>query len=91
MDFKEILEIAKSELQGLTSVPNPDFRLEQAEFDEEQNVWEVVVSYLVDNTNKKINPLTKISTGFEYLRMYKTVKINSDRQVEGFYMYEKQR
>ena len=44
--MKELLEIAKAELQDLTTVTNPDFRLEQAEFNKRENEWEIVVSYL---------------------------------------------
>ena len=91
MNFKELLDIAKAELADLTSVDNPDFRLEQAEHDKETNVWEIVVSYLVENANRKIRPLTNLSTGFEYLRMYKALKINADKEVIGLYMFEAQR
>ena len=91
MNFKELLDIAKAELADLTSVDNPDFRLEQAEHDKETNVWEIVVSYLVENANRKIRPLTNLSAGFEYLRMYKALKINADKEVIGLYMFETQR
>ena len=36
MKLKDILTIAESELADLSSVPNPDFRLEQAVFKKEE-------------------------------------------------------
>ena len=56
ISLKELLEIAVSELSVLTTVSNPDFRLEQAEFIDTKNEWEIVVSFLVENTNKRNNP-----------------------------------
>jgi hypothetical protein len=68
--MKELLEITKAELQELTSVSNPDFRLEQAEFSKRDKEWEIVVSFLVPNTNKRSTPIvTAIVSEFPYYRL----------------------
>lgn len=85
MKLKELLSRAKSELQPLTNVKNPDFRIEQAEYLKKENVWEVVVSYLVPNVNQP-NKLYTFSN-FEYLRLYKKLKVNDQNEVIGVYIF----
>ena len=87
MTLKEIHQIAKNELQDLTTLPNPDFRLEQAEYNEENGIWDIVVSYLVENTNKRTSGLAMLSSDFQFHRMYKRLKINNQNEVIGFYIY----
>ena len=89
MNLKDLLTIAKSELNGLSTLANPDFRLEQAEYKEDESIWEVVVSYLVENTNKRVatTPLAQLTSDFQYHRIYKKLKINANKEVVGLYIY----
>lgn len=87
MTLKELLEIAKKHLLPLTTIPDPDFRLEQAEFNKKEAVWEIIVSFLVENPNKKSNPLTALASSFQHHRMYKKVKIMTNGDFVGFYIY----
>ncbi len=87
MDLKELLDIAKNHLKGMTTIKYPDFRLEQAEYNKSERVWDIVVSYLVEKTNKRKNPLPVITTEFEFHRIYKRLKIDSNKNVVGFYIY----
>jgi hypothetical protein len=89
MNLKELYEIAKNELESLSTLENADFRLEQAEFNKDEEVWEVVVSYLVENTNKPFSALGALTSGFTFHRIYKKVKIDKNNQVIGFYIFEK--
>lgn len=89
MNLKELYQIAKTELSELSSLENSDFRLEQAEYKKEEEIWEIVVSYLVENTNKPTSPLGALTAGFTYFRIYKKVKIDNEKNVIGFYIYEK--
>lgn len=89
MKLKELYAIAKKELGELSPLGNADFRLEQAEYNQEEKEWEIVVSYLVENTNKPIHPFTPLATDFPFYRMYKKVKINDQNEVVGFYIYDK--
>lgn len=89
MTFKELYQIAKESLEQLSPLEQADFRLEQAEFNKKDKVWEIVVSYLVENINKPESPLGAFSSGFKYHRVYKQVKIDNDKNVLGFYMFEK--
>lgn len=90
MNFKELYQIAKNELKNLSSLEDADFRLEQAEYNKEEKVWEIVVSYLVNNTEKPRSPLGPITMGYDFQRVYKKVKIDDDnKRVIGFYLFEK--
>lgn len=90
MNLKELLDVVKLELRDLSSLENPDFRLEQAEFKQEDEVWEIVISYLVDNTNPRNNSLLAISSEFKYHRIYKKIKIDKNKEILGFYIFEHQ-
>ncbi len=90
MKFKEILEIAKSQLMDMSPLGNPDFRLEQAEYIENEEIWDVIVSYLVPNSNKKSSPFAAITAEFEFFRIYKRLKIDKEKNIIGFFMYEKE-
>jgi hypothetical protein len=85
--LKELREVAEAELRSLTSVSNPDVRLEQAEFNESNNEWDIVVSYLVENTNKRTNAFGLPTSEFEYHRIYKKLKIDSAKEVVGLYIF----
>lgn len=89
MNLKELYQISKAELSELSSLDNSDFRLEQAEYDKEKKIWEIVVSYLVENTNKPTSPIGALTGGYQFHRIYKKVKIDDDKNVIGFYIYEK--
>jgi hypothetical protein len=87
MTLKELLDLAKQQLKDLSTLTNPDFRLEQAEFDEDDKTWEIIVSYLVENTNKRSNPLSALTSEYQYYRIYKKVIINEKKEIVGFYIY----
>lgn len=87
MTLKELIEIAKTELKDLSTLDNPDFRLEQALFNKDENEWEIVVSYLVENTNKRSSAFSAITSEFQFFRMYKKLIINSEKKITGFYIY----
>lgn len=53
MKLRDLLLIAQQELFDLDNTIK-DMRLEQAVFNQKENLWEVVISYLVDNKNKII-------------------------------------
>ena len=88
MNFKELYTLAKAELDNITEVEKSDFRLEQASFNETNETWEVVISYLVENNNQTVNPLTRIKGMAPFERVFKKVIIDSNQGVKGFYIYE---
>jgi hypothetical protein len=85
--LKELLEVAEAELRNLTSVSTPDFRLEQAEFNESKNEWDIVVSYLVENSNKRSNPIGLPVSEFQYQRIYQKLKVDSNKEIVGLYIF----
>lgn len=87
MTLKDLLNVAKVQLRELTTVKDPDFRLEQAEYKKDERVWDIVVSYLVENTNKRMSPLSALTSEFQYYRMYQRLKINDEKEIAGLYIY----
>lgn len=87
MVLKELLDIAKKQLKDLSTLDNPDFRLEQAEMKPDEEVWDIVVSYLVENTNKRNTPLSALTSDFQFHRIYKRLKIDKNNNIIGFYIY----
>lgn len=87
MSFKELLESAKEELKGLSSIENPDFRLEQAVYNRNEKVWDIVVSFLVENTNKRTTSISALVNDYPYNRIFKKLKLAEDKSVIGLYMY----
>lgn len=88
MKLKDLYAIAKKELGELSPLQNSDFRLEQAEYNKDEKVWEIVVSYLVENINKPTKSFIPLATDFPFHRIYKKVKINDQYEVIGFYIYK---
>ena len=88
MNLKELYQISKKELDEIIENKNPDFRLEQAEFDKADKTWEIVVSYLEENNNKRFNVLTSLVSDLPFERIYKKMKIKEDKEVLGFYIYD---
>ncbi len=88
MELKQLYHTAKNELETIVPEEKSDFRLEQAEYNEKEGIWEIVVSFLVENENKKLHPISMLSD-FPYERLYKKVKIDEKNQVLGFYIFNK--
>lgn len=89
--IKDIISKIKNELEYLTTLSEPDFRLEQIEQDSTDKNWEVVISYLVKNTNPRVTSGLAGTVGtagqFEFTRLYKKVKVDSYGNVTGIYIY----
>lgn len=88
MKLKDLLDSATTQLRDLSPLDNPDFRLEQALYKKDEKVWEVIVSYLVEDNNKPVNPLKVFTPQTPYYRTYKRVILDDDGQVSEFLMYE---
>ncbi len=90
MTLKELLDITKVQLKDMSTLENPDFRLEQAEYQKDDGIWDIVVSFLVENTNKRTTPLAALTSEFQYYRIYKRVKLDEDKNIIGFYIFNKE-
>jgi len=88
MNFKELYQIAKTSLEELRPLDEADFRLEQAEYNEKDETWDIVVSFLVENINIHESPITHLRTGLKFERIYKKLKIDKNKNVKGLYMFE---
>ncbi|MGZ2370689.1 hypothetical protein ACXR6G_12980 [Ancylomarina sp. YFZ004] len=88
MTLIELLDIATIQLKGLSALETPDFRLEQAEYKANEKIWEIVVSYLIENTNKTAIPSAALTSEHQFYRAYKRIKIDKDKNIVGFYIYD---
>ena len=89
MNINELYTIAKEALAGIMEIQEPDFRLEQAEFIKKDKVWDIVVSYLVKNKNISKISLATFTQEPPFDRVYKKVKLDENKQILGFYIFEK--
>lgn len=87
MNLKEFYQIGKDELTQLYGEEPQDYRLEQVERIGDTDDWEVVVSYLVENKNRPEKLAIRID--YQYERVYKAFRVNSKKEVIGFYMFNK--
>jgi hypothetical protein len=88
MNFKELYQIAKASLEELKPLDEADFRLEQAEYNEKDETWDIVVSFLVENTNMLKSKMNLPRASLKFERIYKKLKIDKNKIVKGLYMYE---
>lgn len=97
MKLKELFKTVQENLIDLYEDAQ-DMRLEQVEFNENENLWEVVVSYLVENKNKPdkslqrksvLQEISGISQALPFERIYKLVKIDENNDIKGLYIFNK--
>ena len=86
LSLKEVFEAAKSQFAELINIQESDFRLEQLEYKREEKIWEVVVSYLVENKNRSVSATISFST-LPYERVFKRLKIDEKKEVVGIFMF----
>ncbi|WP_373511858.1 hypothetical protein [Persicitalea sp.] len=88
MNLKDLLHNATTQLRDLSPLEKPDFRLEQAVHRKDEKVWEIVISYLVENNNKPISAVSTFAPQFPFQRIYKKVMMDEDGQVAELLMYD---
>lgn len=86
LSLKEVFEAAKKQFAELINIQESDFRLEQLEFKKEEKIWDVVVSYLVENKNRSVSASLSFTT-LPFERVYKRLKIDQNKDVVGIYMF----
>lgn len=88
LNLKDLLHNATTQLRDLSPLEKPDFRLEQGTYNKDAKVWEIVISYLVENNNKPLSPISVFGLQTPYQRVYKKVIMDEDGQVEEFLMFD---
>jgi len=91
LSFEKLIEISKNVARKLTNVPEFDLRLEQAEYDKKNQVWDIVVSFLYEENEKSnIASFLGVETDntLQLTRIYKKLKINDSEEVLGYYFYD---
>lgn len=87
MDLQKILQVVKSDLSDLSTLENPDFRIEQAKLNQAGDNYEVIISFLVERKDD-LGILSGISSPYE--RVYKRIDLDQNLNLSGFYIYEPQ-
>ncbi len=91
LSFEKLIEISKDVAKKLTNVTEFDLRLEQAEYNKETKVWDIVVSFLYEeNEGSNIASFLEIDTTVttHLTRIYKKFKISDSEEVLGYYFYD---
>lgn len=88
MNLKDLLHNATTQLRDLSPLEKPDFRLEQAVHRKDEKVWEIVISYLVENNNKPVGGIAQLAPQLPFQRVYKKVMMDEEGQVAEFLMYD---
>lgn len=95
IDLKKLFLIAKDHIIDFLNTGDyqPDLRLEEAKFNEEEGVWDLVISYLLKNENildnAELSPLNIALGQRKFERIYKKVKIDKEGKLMGLFMYNK--
>ena len=89
LSLKEVFGAAKKQFSELINIQESDFRLEQLEFNKSEKIWEVVVSYLVENKNRSVSSALSLST-LPFERVYKRLKIDQNKEVIGIFMFSEE-
>lgn len=88
MELSRVFEIARNSLQSVSPAELKDFRLEQAEYDETKDLWNIVVSFLVPNVNRPQSGFLSSIESLPFERVFKRLTIHgASEQVRGFYIY----
>lgn len=87
LNLKDLLHSVTTQLRDLSPLEKPDFRLEQASYNKAEKVWEVVISYHVENNNKPFS-WAGVPPQLPYKRVYKKVIMDEDGQVSEFLMFD---
>lgn len=87
-DIKPFYHKAVQALSNVANSNSPDFRFEQAEYDEKKKCWKIVVSYLEPNTNVSTQPPHMTPPPYmtpwydlPYERVYREVWMNDKEQI----------
>ncbi|WP_250631295.1 hypothetical protein [Rhodoflexus caldus] len=92
LDIKPLYHKAVQALSNVANSTSPDFRFEQAEYDEKKKFWKIVVSYLEPNTNVSTQP-PHMTPWYDlpYERVYREVWINDKEEIVKVKIFNAQR
>lgn len=89
LSLKKLYEVSLHQLKDVLPESSADFRLEEAEFDQQKKEWNLVVSYRVplpvNAVDALSSPLLGIRSNFE--RLYKTVRVTEKGDFLGFKIF----
>lgn len=91
LTFGDLKRIAESNISEFTDLEEPDLRLEEVEYNVKEEIWEIVVSFLVKSKDPHVLTFTAYMNDMEYnvTRLYKKIKIDNDRNILGIFIHDR--
>lgn len=91
LTFGDLKRIAESNISEFTDLEEPDLRLEEVEYNVKEEIWEIVVSFLVKSKDPHVLRFTAYMNDMEYnvTRLYKKIKIDNDRNILGIFIHDR--
>ncbi|MEZ4723765.1 MAG: hypothetical protein R2863_03815 [Candidatus Kapaibacterium sp.] len=92
IDFGKLKEVTNEFAKEMSNLEDPKQRSEEINFNQEEQVWEVVVSYLIrEEPGDSVLSFLAFSSGEEnsIVRKYKMLTINQDWRLLGYKIYDR--
>lgn len=92
IDFVKLKEVANEFAKEMSNLEEPKQRSEEINFNQAEQVWEVVVSYLIrEEPGDSVLSYLAFSSGEEdsIVRQYKMLTINQDWRLLGYKIYDR--
>ena len=91
LSFGDLKRIAESIINEFTDLESPDLRLEEVEYNDKEEIWEIVVSFLVKSKDPHVLSFIAFKNELEYnlTRLYKKIKIDNDSNIIGVYIHDR--
>jgi|GEM_PF-643089 len=91
LSFGDLKRIAESIINEFTELESPDLRLEEVEYNDKEEIWEIVVSFLVKSKDPNVLSFIAFKNESEYnlTRLYKKIKIDNDSNIIGVYIHDR--
>lgn len=74
----KLKEIAFNELSQIYDLADKDFRLEEYEYNTSNNLYNIVISFLIENQNTNFTAYKLALGGLKFERVFKNVVIDKD-------------
>mgnify|MGYP001324482330 CR=1 FL=1 len=92
IDFGKLKEVTNEFAKEMSNLEDPKQRSEEINFNQKEQVWEVVVSYLIrEEPGDSVLSFLAFSSGEEnsIVRKYKMLTINQDWRLLGYKIYDR--
>lgn len=87
IDLKRLYKAASDYIMDWPLIAeHPDVRLEQVEYKELKQCWEIVISFLIKN-EQELNLLSGLQYNSKVKRTYKMLEVSHNYEINGSYIF----